>query len=584
MSSRDLSEYGSVDGIFDKEIKGKIDAPWGYARQRERCNVLMAGENLIAFESSVRALLGDLPLHIKTDVVARKTEFNAIPPSSYKYMNNCGVNIGTPDNPLVSVVDHPEWDFMNEVPEYFRDNHEDKITILSPIEIIGVEYTDHEKLFEIIKEEGERGGLGWKYDSARKETGPVEIILPAGLSRDIEKVIVKQLIEHRKKGKMYSWADMIGAMQPRTPRTPTPPRDEIQDEVPPTEDEVLEEEDQSEYRTPKGTLEQEIPYPSTYSQKQINELKRRGIKFINWNGTAMAVGPGMDVNFYNEIATNKKQRKSTIMALLGSPGKGKTWSGLRLCEIFDKRFDVKKQVVFDREHLLKIISGEIKIYPGQCVLIDEAHMATGARHWFEEIQRELVDQVATVRSMGIILIFVVLHISMLDNIIRQYVLTYQLHMEQRGVSVEYKVTMPRFDSKVYHPRQGRIALSVPGISECASPECLWCEHNDWCMNMRAIYERIKKGYLAEKSDETTRRSEEKRKKENPRTQRELMDIIYANKDLLQHTTRGTIDPSSIQQILEEQDIVIGQSAANILRNRLQAKYPELKKSKEDTTP
>lgn len=332
------------------------------------------------------------------------------------------------------------------------------------------------------------------------------------------------------------------------------------------------------YRTEKGTMEQAIPYPSTYSQVQINELKRRGIYFINWNDTAMAVGPGMNVDFYNEIQSNKKQRKSTIMAILGSPGRGKTWAGLRLCEIFDKRFDVRRQVVFDREDLLKIISGEIKVQPGQCVLIDEAHMATGARHWFEEIQRELVDQVATVRSMGIILIFVVLHISMLDNIIRQYVLTYQLHMEQRGVAMEYKVTMPRFDSKVYHPRQGRIALSVPGVGECASPECLWCKWRDRCLNMRAYYEREKKRYLAMKTDETTRKSETKRQKENPLTQKELLDIVYKNKDFLNHTTRGTIDPTSIRSILEKEEIIIGQSAANILRNRLQAEHPELKQS------
>lgn len=352
--------------------------------------------------------------------------------------------------------------------------------------------------------------------------------------------------------------------------------------IPGQEDEQMEEEypveeqvEKEHYTTPKGKLEQEIPYPSTYSQKQINELKRRGIRFINWQGTAMAVGPGMNVDFYNEIETNKKLRKSTIMAILGSPGKGKTWSGLRLCEIFDKKFDVNKQVVFDRGHLLKIISGEIKVNPGQCVLIDEAHMATGARHWFEEIQRELVDQVATVRSMGIILIFVVLHISMLDKIIRQYVLTYQLHMEKRGVAIEYKVTMPRFEKKVYHPRQGRIALSVPGIRECASPECLGCQHNDWCMNMRAIYERIKKEYLAAKSEESTRRNEAKRQKENPLTTEERLELIYENKDLLAYTQRKRIDPTSIQEIFEKESLNMGLTIARTLAKRAQRKYPDL---------
>lgn len=226
MSSSGLSEYGSVEDIFNKEIKGKIDAPWRFTRQLERCNVLMAGENLQAFEASVRALLGDLPLHIKNKVMDRKSEFNVVPPSSYNYMNNCGINIGTPDNPFVSVVEHSEWDFLNEVPDSFREYNEDKITILSPVEVEGVEYTDHEKLLEIIKEEADEGGLGWRYDNIRYETGPVETILPAGLASDIEKILVTQMIEHRKSGNMYSWAEMIGSMQSRTPNTPTPPKEE----------------------------------------------------------------------------------------------------------------------------------------------------------------------------------------------------------------------------------------------------------------------------------------------------------------------------------------------------------------------
>ena len=303
----------------------------------------------------------------------------------------------------------------------------------------------------------------------------------------------------------------------------------------------------------------------------------------------MAVGPGHTTQFYDEVATNKKQRKSTIIAILGSPGKGKTWSGLRLCEIFDKKFDVEKQVVFDREHLLKIIRGEIYVAPGQCVLLDEARMATGARHWFEAIQRSLIDQIAAVRSLGIILIFVILHISMLDKIIRQYVLTYQLHMEKRGVLIEYKVTMPRFESKVYHPRQGKISLCVPGIHGCGSPWCLSCDYLHGkkrkgkttirCANMRAVYERRKKLYLSTQSQETLIKVEKQRAKDNPPPTEDMLTMLYENKDLLLYTNRGTIRPSSIQEICEKEGKIIGQSTSTILRDRLQIKYPELVRSK-----
>jgi len=231
MSASDKIEYGSISGIFDKEIKGKIDAPWRFQRQLERCNVLMAGADLQSFESSVRALLGDLPFDIKSNVLARKNEFNPTPQPTYHYIENCNIKVGTPDNQLISVVGHEEWEFMNEVPKHFLDNHMDKITILSPVEVEGVQFTDHEKLLEIIKEEADRGGLGWRYENTRLEVGPVEKILPDGLSRDLENVLIDQLIKHRQEGHMYSWAEMIGVMQSRTPNTPTLPKEEEEPEA-----------------------------------------------------------------------------------------------------------------------------------------------------------------------------------------------------------------------------------------------------------------------------------------------------------------------------------------------------------------
>ena len=123
MSDSKELEYGSVDDLFRGQIKGRIDAPWRYQRQLERCNILMAGDNQLAFEASVRALLGDLPLYIKSKIVGtddrekaklcpkckenfvpldkgRQGEFNQMTEDSYQYQENCGVQIGTPKNPF----------------------------------------------------------------------------------------------------------------------------------------------------------------------------------------------------------------------------------------------------------------------------------------------------------------------------------------------------------------------------------------------------------------------------------------------------------------------------------------------------
>ena len=225
MSEKTSLESGLIDKIFDREIKGKVDTPWRFQIQMARCNQLMSGPDQIAFEASVRALLGDLPLHIKNIVVGRKDEFNSTPPSTYQFKTTCGVNIGTIKNPFVSVPGHPEYDFWLDIPKPYRETHDDEISIISPVEVPGELYTDHEKLLELIKEEADRGGIGWKYQRAAKEMGPVEKVLPGKLAGKIEKVLVNMMIEHRREGIMYSWAELIGSQRDRTPRTPTPPVD-----------------------------------------------------------------------------------------------------------------------------------------------------------------------------------------------------------------------------------------------------------------------------------------------------------------------------------------------------------------------
>ena len=50
-------------------------------------------------------------------------------------------------------------------------------------------------------------------------------------------------------------------------------------------------------------------------------------------------------------------------------------------EIFDKKFNPVIQIIFYREQLLDIISKKVKLKRGQVIILDEAHMSAGARHW-----------------------------------------------------------------------------------------------------------------------------------------------------------------------------------------------------------
>ena len=102
------------------------------------------------------------------------------------------------------------------------------------------------------------------------------------------------------------------------------------------------------YIIPKGVDEREVPFPSSFTEEQAEEMKRNGIKCINWNGLTMLVGPGYNPSFFNELAKRRRANQSIIIVITGAPGEDKTYCGLRIGEIFDKKFDMNVNVAFTR--------------------------------------------------------------------------------------------------------------------------------------------------------------------------------------------------------------------------------------------
>ncbi len=184
-----------MDNLFNPVVKGRVDSIWRLQKQLERCNMLIASPDISAFESSILALKGDLPMGVKEAVLTRTNEFNSSP-ERYKYMNTCGQKVGTLKNPLVSVEGHPEYDFLLDIPKLLRETYRDRITILSPIKSQEVE-TDYFDLFEIIKEELERAGTTWQYEKKIPKAMKIQETLPKKIINEIVKNRVDLLMSLR---------------------------------------------------------------------------------------------------------------------------------------------------------------------------------------------------------------------------------------------------------------------------------------------------------------------------------------------------------------------------------------------------
>jgi hypothetical protein len=334
------------------------------------------------------------------------------------------------------------------------------------------------------------------------------------------------------------------------------------------------------YQTPKGVMEQEVDFPVNWTDEKIEAFENSGIKCINWNGFKILSGGSYNMKFFNDLAVRKHKTQSIIILITGAPGEGKTYCGLRLGEIFDKDFEVNLQVAFSREQILYLFGAKSPLKRGQVILIDEAHFSAGARNWYEDLQKDLMNSMAAIRSKGFFIVIVALHKNMLDKIIRQYVLSYMVHIERRGHGIAYSLHTPRFEDQTRYNRIGPVELQIPGFEMCSNPNCLDCRYlygDRPCMVSRARYERIKNDFLNKVSATSEQKEIDKRMRGSLPPDKELLPMIYEKRYKLDYTGTGTLEWTSLQGILEELGHKVGRTQCLGLCTKLQRTYPDLKR-------
>lgn len=302
-------------------------------------------------------------------------------------------------------------------------------------------------------------------------------------------------------------------------------------------------------------------------------------KVMNWHGYAVGIGTGESPWFFNSIKASITKQESIVILFTGPPGKGKTYAGIRIAEIFDKRFDPDIQCVMDRLDTLKLISGAKKLRRGQIILIDESQFGMSARRWGEKEQQELMEFMAAARYLGLIIIIVSLHISMIDSIARKHIIKHHIHIEERGRGVVYLLQMGRFMKDVHYfpPRKGQIILQLPNYGLCAASTCLTCKHKDTCQTIRARYERIKIGFLVARAMKSAEMSEQRAKSRRQIPERRIIAHIAALDEEIIITSRGNIDNAWLQEIVERDfDYRLGNTKSRDLAKRILIAHPELR--------
>lgn len=267
-------------------------------------------------------------------------------------------------------------------------------------------------------------------------------------------------------------------------------------------------------KTSTGSIYANIPVG--FDTKIISSTNDPDYNIIDWHGTRVIQGPGYGPLFFDMINARTNAENGTIIGIGGAPGIGKTYFGIRLGEIINRvqprrRFNPYLQIPFTQEHMMWLLSKDSPLQLGDVIVLDEAHFAGGARNWFKEDQKEFVDMVASARNMGLIIILVVLHVSMLDKILRQFTMAFYLHLEKAGTATAYETFTPRFDEDMHRVTIGFVTLQLPGVAKCDHPRCLHCDELEYCGVIRAIYERRKRVFQNVKVEASMERRKAKEK-------------------------------------------------------------------------
>ena len=277
------------------------------------------------------------------------------------------------------------------------------------------------------------------------------------------------------------------------------------------------------YRTPGGLDEGE--YPSLKMHE--NRFEGQGVKSYRYGHTLNLRGGNCDTKIMDELYRRRNNNESIVITVTGPPGSGKTYFGIRLGQKLDSKFHINdlptpppneddSHVAFSRDHLAYLTGKKSPFERDQVVILDESHFGVGARSWQDSDQQEVTNYLASIRSKGFVLILIVLHTDMVDKLLRNFVINYEMSMNKRGRALVYRRFYPPQGHKVWRNRLGPLEMLLPDEGLCNFRSCLRCDYlhkpeGKRCMTIRAIYERRKKEFLDSRSEEEEEGVQERRK-------------------------------------------------------------------------
>jgi len=220
------------------------------------------------------------------------------------------------------------------------------------------------------------------------------------------------------------------------------------------------------------------------------------LKLVNFHGWEFLQSGRLGVGPYFSSALQHRINKklATNIVVCGEPGIGKSYETMDLCRVLEgltpsgkDRFSLD-QVVFTYAQFMDLV---LKLPSGKPIIFDEPSYAMGKREWYKELNKALTQTIESFRFKVHPLFIPIINKVLLDKIIRDHLIQYQVHVTDRGKATVYRLKPSQFIEKIYHEHFCELHYKLFDNDQCDRESCLGCNKVYECQLFRARYERKK---------------------------------------------------------------------------------------------
>lgn len=179
---------------------------------------------------------------------------------------------------------------------------------------------------------------------------------------------------------------------------------------------------------------------------------------------------GVSPYFSNRIREKVNHQKACNVIFCGQPGVSKTYSAIEFGRYIQPDFRVE-QVAYTYGEYMTL---QINEPEGHIIVLDEPEYVAGHRDWFLDINKALVATTRSGRFKVHPLFIPCINKSLLDKVIRKYLVQFMVWLEDRGEAIVYEISPSRFDESVWNIPICNLRIEMMDVEKCDKLWCLSC--------------------------------------------------------------------------------------------------------------